>query len=224
MSQNPGESGSPFGPPPIPGAASPFHPLPAVPPLMSEAPNQATWPMPLGIVSIVLGACASLQAVGGMALPLLSGVFRSMPMPRGQPNPFDAIEKYTLYLFPVYCFGVLVGALLVIAGIGMIKRRPWAAPAVIWWSILKIVYAIATCIVTAFMQMAQMKAVLAQTANAGASAPPAEMMSSISIGVAAFTAVFTLLWLGALPIFMLIWFRRASVKREVASWRSPPVL
>jgi hypothetical protein len=48
----------------------------------------------------------------------------------------------------------------------------------------------------------------------GVPAPPKGMMETMAV----IGALFAMAWGSALPVFMLIWFSRPSIRRETADW------
>jgi len=103
-----------------------------------------------------------------------------------------------------------VSILLLVAGLGLHRRRPAAVGRYRLWAVIRIICVIVTAVATFFTQYAAMEAQMADDGG------PGVVMSPMLIAVP--SALFTLVWGLALPIFALIWLQRESVIREIAQW------
>ena len=96
----------------------------------------------------------------------------------------------------------------------LLKRKPTASPVLKIWSVAKI---IAGCYLT-FANMSVSKLQMSIMTNSDVLGNEAEMITQFtSIGVIV-GAVFGLLWLAALPVFLLIWLNRARIREDIRSW------
>ena len=106
---------------------------------------------------------------------------------------------------------------LLVAGIGILRRRPWSRPTSLGWAVGKMLYAVPASVLGYIQQTAMSAAVEdALASDPGASVPTGffrffESLGAVSVGCG-------LLWAWALPIFLIIWFLRAPVKAEVERW------
>ncbi len=188
-------------------------PMPSTPPIQagplarpalgyaSGAPS--TWPTVIGVIGIVFGAGAVLLTLGGFGFALLMRNAPGMP-----PNPQfeDRWLPWTLASMFVTC---AVAILLLVAGVGITKRRAWAPRLAKVWAILKMVIVLGSMIIGFQTQQETMEA-LQQSAG------PSPMPNLE--GLVAFSMCGGVLWGWALPVFMLIWFSRSSVKEEISRW------
>jgi hypothetical protein len=105
----------------------------------------------------------------------------------------------------------VMGAILVIVGIGILKRRPWAIPVSRAWAGAKIFFTIAYNLINYQIQQ-EMMSTMPQGQNMPAMAAPF-MTIFLVIGLAV-----GIVWGCALPVFLLIWFRREKIQAETAEW------
>lgn len=106
---------------------------------------------------------------------------------------------------PLAVLGLALACMLTAGGIGLLLRRRWAAGLLVWWAWLKIILSAASLLVTVPFMLNAMD----QT-GAGSPVPMMPiMMASLVLG---------LLWAWALPVFIIIWFRRSATRGEVAGW------
>lgn len=111
----------------------------------------------------------------------------------------------------------LVLAVLQLAvGIGLIGRRAWTRGAALTWAWLKIVAVVLILIPPYQMEKEAFEAMQPQGRGGGSAAMGyAELGLTIGICLA-------LAWGWALPVFMLIWLNRGSIKEQVEGWRQAP--
>ena len=177
----------------------------------------SNWPVMIGVISMVLGALGALNALGTGCWAFFGPAFlESMGAAN---NPQVAMNLQTMRDFKELILvntsvSLVLASLLVFAGARLARRR---RSGVVWskrWAILKLVFAIAGSALGAVMSTSQMAATNQQLSVQGAPAFVKVVVSaSPIIGVA-----FSLIWFSAYPVFMLIWFRRATVKQTVAPW------
>jgi hypothetical protein len=86
-----------------------------------------------GILNIIFGGLGLLGAIcGGLATFAFAQV--NMPGPGNMPNPvkdmFEYMDKhaplYTTYMIFEIVIGLIMAVILIVAGIGLLKVRPWA--------------------------------------------------------------------------------------------------
>jgi hypothetical protein len=93
----------------------------------------------------------------------------------------------------------------------MLRRREWSVRAAIYWAAIKSVFAAGDTIVTAVVFRRSIPFMQSQL--------PPEMLGPETITVLIVGAVCISLVLGlSTPVFVLIWFRRARIRAEVATW------
>lgn len=174
---------------------------------MEELPPAAKWPKNLGIIAIVLGACGFLAGMCTIGSIPFSSIFLSMAAGqqsvRRGPSPehmMAVIEKFKVPMIAHAIVAALVALILLYAGILLLKRRPNAVSVVKLWAVIKTLISIVGTVVVYYYGLE-----LAKTEGGSATLH----MVTTALGF---------LWAMALPIFMFIWFARASVREEVASW------
>lgn len=178
--------------------SQPSYPGPMVPPTQAgpvydlEPPSK--WPVVVGIIAIVLSALGLLGGVCGMVMMTVA-----KPLMQNMPNmPAGALE-ITPTLIATTAVNLGLSVMLLVVGIGFLKRRAWSARLGMVWAIVDIVAVIVNVAVAPRMAAAQ-------------SGGQAEAVGA-SIGMVC-GATFGLVF----PVFLLIWLSRAKIKQEVASW------
>ncbi len=185
---------------------------PTVPGPLGRPPRQVAWPAPIGIIAIVFGAVGALMSVYGAVMPwMMSSWSFYTPGTAKTFDPFAAMRHWALWLSVVNGIGVLVAAMLLAGGIGLLMRRAWGATLLVAWAIVRIPFAVALTFLTVVMQQEQMEGMASQTGT--------PFGTAFVSGFAWFGAIISLAWYGALPTFMLIWFTRTQIRKNVEAWR-----
>lgn len=210
--------------------------VPQHPPIVAGpvvAPVSASqWSTPLGVVMIVFGVLGSL----GGCVTLLGLVFQDTLMGATSPDPAvtDAVRTTTDRYAAVSAISGVVATLLALAlaaaGAAVAARRPIGVTVATWWAWLKIAYAV-FAVAVGFMAAQDQLATMTATAG-GAGAAPGAAGAGQAAGFAVATVVmgpfmlvmmlFQLIWLCALPVFVVVWFRRASIRADIAQWGAGP--
>ena len=161
-------------------------------------PSGGVWPMVVGITSIVFGAGGAIVA----ALSLLNGLLGSAGSGGGW-----------------YSSGNVAGGLLPLglslwltsAGVGIVRRHEPAVTQIKRWAMVKLVL-YGSCLGITLVALPTM------VKNNPNALPPA-----LSVYASNLTLILTvmLVWVSAWPVFVLIWFSRASVKRDIEQWNQP---
>ncbi|MFB3893564.1 MAG: hypothetical protein ACE15C_16245 [Phycisphaerae bacterium] len=174
----------------------PREPYPSPPPgyYPYMAPRKPSWPVVIGVISIVLASM-------GLVCTPLTLVF----------NNFGAIQKSQRDVFPQWfldagtitsVIGIGQALLLLIAGILLAKRRPGARSLHLVYGWLGVAGAVASVVMLFSLNFASM--------------PPAGKIGVVSGAIAIPVAL-------AYPIFLLVWFMRARIAREMAEWPGFPM-
>ncbi|MEX2218940.1 MAG: hypothetical protein WD749_09290 [Phycisphaerales bacterium] len=193
------------------------------PPIDSAMPpppsGPTTWPMVIGIIAIVLGSLGLLSSCAGIAGPLFVKFAAAMAEEGGAKESemvaLRGIEQYMGLLILDSILGLVAAALLLVAGIGLLKRTAWSPRAMVIWAIGKIPLVVFATVVGYLVNQAQFEAMANDPQQK--TPVPAGLMEAIAAGSAVFTFIFGI----ALPIFVLVWFTRAKVRAETAGWRAP---
>jgi hypothetical protein len=191
---------------------------PVVPPMQPgqiPMPGQrSTWATVIGIIAIVLASGGILSGCSSLISPFVVDFFRNM-IPPGQATGMevmDAIEEWRSWTMINSFLTSAVASLLLVVGIGLLKRRRWAVQAGVAWAILKVLHALVTAVFVYMVQQATFGAMGQQIPAAPGFGPAFQQM----IGV--YSAAFTALLYSAFPVFLLIWLSRAKIKADVADW------
>lgn len=151
---------------------------------------------------IVFGALAFLGTLGRISNAVFLG---AMPMP-------TAAGGTTTYDNPLQ--GVQIAAALLLmgaagvglaAGIGLAAKKRWALRLSLLWAGGKLVLVIPAIVVDVIAQTAMFDAMMSQTGGT-------PMPGAFGFGVAAITAVFTIVTAGGLPVFVLAFCLRRKAQ------------
>jgi len=160
----------------------------------------------LGILAIVFGVLGILTGVcTTFSAQILQAFFGMLPStPEGQ-EAMAAVKEsaWTNYIFgPI---SVALAVMLLIAGIRLTRRLKSGVDLSVKWAIAKLAYAL----ISGGIGVAQMMG----TSHSDDEAVQAAAQTGGIIG-----GCIGIVWVCALPVFMLIWFNRQSIKDEVAGW------
>ena len=154
--------------------------------------RRATWPLVIGIISIILGA--------GGAVPY--GV------------SFYYVITELRYLGPVAVSALilLLSVWLLLAAIGVVRRKHKAVQSMRRWAIVKIaIYSVSTAAaIVALFTMGNVAAKFAQLLG-----PKTNYMGP---GIFAAVLLMSLSWFLLWPIVVLIWLSRGNVQDDVERW------
>ena len=192
------------------------NPAPSLPPEMPTA-DQVTWPRVLGIICIVFGAGAAIvtvvSTIGQKTMAKFSQ--RQMEMTGVDPAAYEALmEQYSGKLMAAGVATGLVALLLALGGVLLLLRKRKSSTALKTWAGLKIALVLITIPLNASFQKANTElAFSGALAGEGAELAAAGARIGLVVGIA-----FGVLWGGALPAFILVWFSRKKIKEQVAFW------
>ena len=164
------------------------------------------WPVVFGITGIITaafsilgGGCNMLMPAGMMASITSTAASADLP---SSPQPWSSLLNMG---------DLVLAVLLLVASIGMLRRREWSVRAAVLWGWAKSVSAIGGTIVTAIVFRRSIPFLQSQL-------PPEvmgpETVRALIVGVVCISLVLGL----STPVFVLIWFRRARIRAEVAGW------
>ena len=195
-------------------------PTPMTPPTDAGAipPRKTTWPMVIGIIATILGSLATLGGCFGIVSSLFIDQFMSL-VPQGEAEEMtSALQGLKPAMIIVASLTMVLAIVLLIGGIGLLRRCGWGRRTCMTWAGLKMVLVVGNSVLSYMVQQAQFQA-MAEDPNMAGNMPgflPALMQAMGVVGL-----VIGLLWGWALPIFIFIWFSRRKIKAEIAQWGQP---
>jgi hypothetical protein len=169
-------------------------------------PPRSKWPTVLGIIAIILAGIGLLSIVGQFIAQQIPQPSTAATQP-AYPEPPAGVQAI---MTPSW---LVVSALLLVGGIGLLNRRRWSVRALIVWAIGDVVFTLAGTVGT-LINLPTFQQQMRQQ-NAGMPPGAGGMFEAIFIGAMCFGSVVGF----APPIFALVWFRRRKIKDEVAGWR-----
>ena len=200
--------------------ATPATSMPTMP--HETAPEPTGWPKTVGIIAVVFGALGTLQGFCGLLstamLPMLERFGGNLPPQPGSPSfgqQMAAASEQASRNLPSTIVVTLLAAWLLFGGIRLLSRKPGCRTILMAWACCKIVLSIVMVMLNYDLGLEQLR-----TAPAQQGMPPGflETMESLY----PFLIGLSVLWSAALPVFLLIWFSRRSIKEEVATWSTAP--
>jgi hypothetical protein len=193
-------------------------------------PAPTTWPRVVGIIVVVIASLGIMQyglcaPIGLLAASLMGSAFESIA--ESQPNTglegtvaqMEALQDYTLVNLASNGAALVLSIMLLIGGIGLLRRRPWARRGLLAWAVLRMIHALPAVYIGYMMHRVQFDAMkdAAASGTAGAGQPPMVILDLASaFGVVGVVIGLVFAW--ALPVFMLIWLSRWRIRDEMATW------
>jgi len=178
-------------------------------------PTPTSWPTVIGVIAIVLGALGALGGLWGAISPWFTDLIAAR-LPEAQRETLEITQKWRGWTISVSLVSLALAILLLVAGIGLVKRRSRARQTCTTWAVLRMPFVVVSTGVG--YRIAQ--ETLEVTARHSTSAPgmaPLTAQHFAELGTM-FGLALGLLWGLALPVFLLIWFARRKVRDEVAGW------
>jgi hypothetical protein len=164
------------------------------------------WPVVFGVIGIITAVFGLLGGGCDMVMPAgmvgCAGSASQSPDVPSAPQPWSALLNVGDFF---------LAGLLMAASVGMLRRRDWSVRAAVVWSWAKSVTAIGDSILTA-VTFRRSEPLLRNLL-------PPEVLTPETINILLVGAVCISLVLGlSTPVFVLVWFRRARIRAEVATW------
>jgi len=177
-----------FPPPAAPGPAPSMYP-----PGPAEPDKTPAWAIAIGVISIIYASlgliCTPVSLVSSRAMPSPPGFEEMLP-------PW--FETYSIVAGLV---GMGVAVILLVAGIGLVRRRGGAVSLHVVYGLIAVLMGIVGMFVTfAAFDFSRLEG----PAKAGA-------IGGVAGGIIGL----------AYPIFVLIWFSRAKIRQQAAGWQHP---
>ena len=169
-------------------------------------PDPSRWPTLIGVVSILLASLGLAAGCCGMASPFLPGFFSDM-VPPEQIELMRASQPPVLWVISASLIGLAVSTLLLLAAIGILRRRSSGVTLCRVWAWINIPWAAISIIASIYIHLQ-----VPQDAQ--------QMSVGLQYVFLAFGICFTLLFGLGFPLFLLLWFSRARIKEEVDAWEA----
>jgi cytochrome c biogenesis protein CcdA len=190
----------------------------ATPPPFNTAPpaleSPKSWHRTLGTIAIIFGSLGLLQGV--IAPFTLLIVERQMQAAVKMGAEQEAVDSYLAQLKTVSYLGAatyfLLGILLLVGGILLLRKRSASATILKIWAVLKIAGGAFILFKNSSLTKMQMELMFSSQGK------EAEVVGSIATYAVWFGIIFGMIWLCALPIFLLVWFNRSKIKQDIATW------
>lgn len=171
-------------------------------PLPQMVLPQPQWPKVLGIVGIVMASYGLLAGLWGLVQAK-----RMMAGPPTASMPSAVPESLQPWMRSLGAASLLLAALLLVASIGLLRRRAWSVRTLLAWAGMKAGLVVVSTVL------------IARIVAEGMPSQPGPAMSPWMMNVILVAGSCVGLPVGlAVPVFTLIWFNRSQVKDEVANW------
>jgi len=211
------QSDPPIAPAP-PSPPTPSFTPPTRPGTLGDWRPEPVWPRVIGIIAIIFGSFGILGGCGTIAQSIgqgfMSNVTVSSPDAEETQAMFDALNDWMPWNMASGAFQIVLAVLLLIAGIGLVTRRRWARLLCLLWSGGKLFLATAVAVITYLLQQDMMRVMEQEMQQTGGG--PA--LGFIFNGLPVVAAVFTFIWYSILPVFLIIWFTRPSIREQCERW------
>lgn len=189
-------------------------PAPAPPsqPSPPELAEPSSWPTVFGVIGIIIASLGILGGCCGVAMPFAWAPFITMMENSGN-VPAEDIDRMrnsvppAAWMFAAGAVGLILASMLLTGSIGMLRRRESGYKLCRLWCWIIILWAAISIPVNFLL-----------TPRPPTGSQPGGQAGQL-VGSAFGICLGVLLWI-AFPIFMLVWFSRASVKHEVAGWEA----
>jgi hypothetical protein len=182
-------------------------------------PAPGNWPTVIGVIAIVYASFGILGAIWALIAPFMMSAMTSM-MPAEPSKQMAAsmagVQKWMGLSAASNALNLAGAAVLLLAGIGLLRRRGWSRSVAIVWAVFKMAFAVLAAVVGYLIAIEQMAVMQQQMQSKGGAAMPVGFMQAfLPLGIGISIAVG---W--AFPIFMLVWMGRGRVRAEVAGWET----
>jgi hypothetical protein len=190
-----------------------------IPPTFTSVstPTTERWPGVVGYIAVIFGIAGVLQSGCGMAASIFSRQMyelgaRIAPQSVAQFEIQQAVNDSHQWMnAALSLLSMLVAVMLLVGGVQLLRRCSSCATLLRAWAGAKLILALLLA-GAGWIQFASSLEAM-QAAQSQGLPSPAVMRGFGLIGMA-----ITLLWHWALPIFMLIWFSRGSIRASVERW------
>ncbi|MBX3356277.1 MAG: hypothetical protein KF724_11345 [Phycisphaeraceae bacterium] len=164
------------------------------------APRPPSWPTPIAVIGIVLATLGLAQSA--MAIVVVTGVSLFLPSLFQQAFAVQAGGSRVAIVLSVAELAAAV--LLLVGSIGLLQRKRRGVALLKWWACFKLALVVLGSVVGWMNTMAHLDEASLQGMN-----PTAMIILTV------LSIMFGALMSAALPVFILIWTSRASVRADV---------
>ncbi len=186
---------------------------------MARPQELSRWPSSIGMVFIVF---ACLNLAGGVC-GLMSPWFNQLAMQAAQNDASGAVylevtKKWQAWTIALAIASMALASVMLAVGVGLRSRRGWSIRLGRAWAVFQIAFAIGQSVVNNAVISDTVQAVVRDMAKSPRPVPPVvatgmQFSSKISL-------VLGVAWTMVLPVFLLVWLMRASIRAEVSTWTS----
>lgn len=191
-------------------------------PESTEGYRQPVWPKAVGIISICMGSLQVLVGMTGLAgallKPMMMETMQAMGGPPAQTTSAPASGPNAVMMDPpaevrrlqigTPAVSLAAGGVLIFAGIWLLRRKRSARA-------LHLIHVVTKAAATAMSVAGAWMLMLAMEASLANDAPEFAVVFQASMGAG---IAFDLLLSVPYPTFLLIWFLRPSIARQVRQW------
>ena len=191
---------------------------PAAPPTsavpLPPAANSAVWPTVLGVIAIVFGGFGVLAGLWGALAPIVMRSF-DVALPSGV-HVTEVMSGWEEWTLPLSAAATMLAAMLLAGGVGLAQRRPWGRNLLVYWAPLRMILAVANGVLVWRVQQEMLQVQAMAWTSSAPSGPAGGSMAVKAFSV--LSLALALLWGAALPVFVLIWFARPTIREQVIQW------
>ena len=187
-----------------PGQSASFTPPTQAPPPLVRA---SVWPTVVGIIGIIYASLGLFGTFCGLAFLFIllsyADWLESFGIPEQEVQEMQASMSPVSWTVLASVVGLALVILLFVGAVRLLRRQASGARLCALWSWLTIPWTIIATVITLVLHF---------------DAPVPSGGQGEQIGTAIVTVIVALIEL-VLPVFMVIWFARATIKSQVAQWR-----
>jgi hypothetical protein len=177
-----------------------------------DTPQQpSSWPTVLGVIAVAFGILGILGGLWGIIAPFVMNAMIAAMGPSPPTAMIETMQQSKAWTVVASLLNVIVAILLLSGGVGLLKRRGWAPRVSMAWAVLKMVLVMVGVGIGYVVQQRMAETMIQH--GSGGPAPPAFLTGLALLGLC-----FSVAWGWALPVFMLIWFSRSSIRGETKGW------
>lgn len=190
-------------------AQGPDRSAPLAPPTQGELPppRRITWPTVVGIISIIYASLGLFGTFCGLAFLFIllsyADWLESFGISEQEVQEMQASMSPVSWTAPASLVGLTLTILLFVGALRLLRRQASGARLCALWSWMIIPWTIIATVITLVFHF---------------NTPAPSGGLGEQIGTAIVTVIGTVIGL-VLPVFMVIWFSRPTIKSQVAQWR-----